>query len=83
MSSRIVLQVHDEILVESRAEEADEVAVMTEEVMRTACELSVPLAVHVARGDSWAEAKSTGGAGVASDELEEEEELVAEFAEGL
>ncbi len=82
-ASRIVLQVHDEILVESRLEEADEVADMTEEVMRTACELSVPLAVHVARGSSWAEAKSLGasGSGALADDLEES--LVEEFAEGL
>jgi len=83
MASRIVLQVHDEILVESRVEEADEVAEMTEEVMRTACDLSVPLAVHVARGKSWAAAKSLGGiaSGVAPDEIEEA--LVEEFADGL
>ncbi len=81
MGSRIVLQVHDEILVESRADEAGEVAALTEEVMRTACELSVPLAVHVARGSSWAEAKSSGGTGGGA--AAEDIELVDELAGGL
>jgi DNA polymerase-1 len=82
LESRIVLQVHDEILVESRLGEADEVAEMTEDVMRTACELSVPLAVHVARGSSWAEAKSLGGS--ASPALVDDlEEALVELAEGL
>ena len=48
---------HDEILVESVLEEADEVSELTVRVMKSACELAVPLAVHVARGASWAEAK--------------------------
>jgi DNA polymerase-1 len=63
LKSRVVLQVHDEILVESLLEEADEVSEITVSVMRSACELAVPLAVHVARGASWAEAKESGGTG--------------------
>jgi DNA polymerase-1 len=63
LASRIVLQVHDEILVESLLEEADEVSAVTLDVMRSACELEVPLAVHVARGASWAEAKGVAGSG--------------------
>jgi DNA polymerase-1 len=57
LRSRIILQVHDEILVETPLEEADDVAALTDEVMRSAADLSVPLAVHVARGPSWAAAK--------------------------
>ena len=67
LSSRIVLQVHDEIIVESALSEAAEVATLTEEVMRSAADLSVPLAVHVASGPSWAAAKE-GGAAVEADE---------------
>ncbi|MGH9169645.1 MAG: DNA polymerase I [Acidimicrobiales bacterium] len=61
LRSRIVLQVHDEVLVESLAEEADDVESLTRIVMESACELAVPLAVHVARGRTWAEAKESGG----------------------
>jgi DNA polymerase-1 len=69
LRSRIVLQVHDEVLVESLSDEADEVEAVTRRVMETAAELAVPLAVHVARGQSWAEAKESGGhAGVADDD---------------
>jgi len=66
-----VLQVHDEILVESVLSEAEEVRDLTESVMKSACELAVPLAVHVAHGRSWADAKDVAGAAGA----EEGEEL--------
>jgi len=62
-ASRIVLQVHDEILVEAPAAEAEAVSELVRETMVKACELSVPLAVHVARGRSWADAKEAGGGG--------------------
>ncbi|MGC9961785.1 MAG: DNA polymerase I [Acidimicrobiales bacterium] len=75
LRSRVVLQVHDEILVESLLEEADEVGDITVSVMRSACELAVPLAVHVAHGASWAEAKETGGAGPGSDDDDLVDEL--------
>ncbi|HLN07131.1 MAG TPA: DNA polymerase, partial [Acidimicrobiales bacterium] len=57
LSSRIVLQVHDEILVEAVSEERDEAISLTVETMEHAFELRVPLAVHVAVGDSWAAGK--------------------------
>jgi DNA polymerase-1 len=57
LSSRIVLQVHDEILVEAVAAERDEALALTLETMEHAFELRVPLAVHVAVGDSWAAGK--------------------------
>ena len=81
LRSRIVLQVHDEVLVETPLEEADEVAPLTEEVMTGAAELSVPLKVHVARGDSWADAKDVGPAtGAAAAEDEEDIALVEALA---
>jgi DNA polymerase-1 len=76
LASRVVLQVHDEILVESLLGEAEEVSAVTTSVMQSACELAVPLAVHVARGASWAEAKSGGPSGTADDD---DEELVDEL----
>jgi DNA polymerase-1 len=63
LASRVVLQVHDEIIVESVLEEADEVGEITLDVMQSAAELAVPLAVHVARGASWAEAKDVASSG--------------------
>ena len=57
LSSRIVLQVHDEIVVEAVAGERDEALALTVETMEHAFELRVPMAVHVAIGDSWAAGK--------------------------
>jgi DNA polymerase-1 len=57
LSSRIVLQVHDEILVEAVAAERDEALALTVETMEHAFELRVPMAVHVAIGGSWAAGK--------------------------
>ncbi len=56
-SSRIVLQIHDEIMLEVTPAEADEVRRLTVDTMRHAADLRVPLEVHVAVGDSWADAK--------------------------
>jgi DNA polymerase-1 len=72
LRSRVVLQVHDEILVESVLDEADEVSELTEGVMKSACDLAVPLAVHVARGSSWADAKGAGSGGPAGADDDEE-----------
>ncbi|MCU1490950.1 MAG: polA, partial [Acidimicrobiaceae bacterium] len=57
LASRIVLQVHDELLVEAPASELDEVEALTLETMRGAYPLSVPLEVNLARGTTWASAK--------------------------
>jgi DNA polymerase-1 len=56
--SRIVLQVHDEVIVEVPEREQSEVGSLTEEVMRNAAGLNVPLEVNLAFGRSWADAKS-------------------------
>lgn len=58
LSSRIVLQVHDEILVEAVKEEHDAVHALTLAAMHDAYPLAVPLEVHIAWGMSWADAKS-------------------------
>ncbi|HEY3485879.1 MAG TPA: DNA polymerase, partial [Ilumatobacteraceae bacterium] len=55
--SRLVLQVHDEVLVEVPEVEHDTVGEQVVEIMRSAAELDVPLEVNVAWGDSWADAK--------------------------
>ena len=58
LASRLILQVHDEVILEVAPSEHSEVADLTQSVMKGAVELRVPLEVHLAFGPSWAEAKS-------------------------
>ena len=55
--SRLILQVHDEVILDVVPEEHDDIAPLTTEVMRGAAELRVPLEVNLAFGDTWAAAK--------------------------
>ena len=55
--SRLVLQVHDEVLVEAAPEEVEELQVSVPAIMGEAFPMDVPLSVHLAVGESWAEAK--------------------------
>ena len=55
--SRVVLQVHDEVILEVPPEEHDDIAVLTNQVMRDAADLRVPLEVNLSFGRSWADAK--------------------------
>jgi len=57
LKSRIVLQVHDELLVETRREEIQEVKGILEEKMKGAADLRVPLEVEIQEGESWYDAK--------------------------
>ena len=56
-ASRLVLQVHDEVILEVHPAEAAEVTELTVETMRDAADLAVPLEVHIAMGSTWADAK--------------------------
>ena len=56
-SSRLVLQVHDEVLVEVEGGEEEEVGALTRSALEQAADLSVPLEVSMAWGASWAQAK--------------------------
>jgi DNA polymerase-1 len=58
LKSRIILQVHDEVLLEVPPEEHDHAAELTTSVMGGAAQLRVPLAVNLAFGATWADAKS-------------------------
>jgi DNA polymerase I len=58
LASRIVLQVHDEIVVETEESERDEVRALTLAAMENAYPLQVPLEVNIAWGNNWADAKS-------------------------
>ena len=55
--STLVLQVHDEVILEVPPEELSEVEAMVRTVMTGAYELRVELAVEVAVGATWADAK--------------------------
>jgi DNA polymerase-1 len=53
MRSRILLQVHDEIILECPAEEAAEASRLVAEVMTGVTDRPIPLAVTCETGDSW------------------------------
>jgi DNA polymerase-1 len=55
--SRLVLQVHDEVLVEVPEDERAAVGPVVIEIMRDAAQLDVPLEVNVSWGTTWADAK--------------------------
>jgi DNA polymerase-1 len=55
--SRLVLQVHDEVILEVPPDEAEAVTALTLDAMVGVCQLSVPLEVNLSWGDSWADAK--------------------------
>ncbi len=57
LSSRLVLQVHDEVILEVPPVEEETAAAITVDAMRGAANLSVPLEVNLTWGTSWADAK--------------------------
>ena len=57
LSSRLILQVHDELVVEVLEAEMDEVRELVREKMEEVASLQVPLKVDMAVGRSWYEAK--------------------------
>ena len=56
LKAKLILQVHDELIVECPEEEAERVGMILKEEMENAARLSVPLTVDVHSGHSWAEA---------------------------
>ncbi|MGI9621539.1 MAG: DNA polymerase, partial [Acidimicrobiales bacterium] len=57
MESVIVLQVHDEVILEVPPNEMDDAEALTVQVMGDAFDLRVPLDVNLSTGHSWADAK--------------------------
>jgi DNA polymerase-1 len=55
MGSRLILQIHDELLLEVPEAEAEEARTLVTEVMEGALELAVPLVVDARLGRNWAE----------------------------
>ena len=56
LKSRLLLQVHDELVIEATNDERDEVVELLKSEMGKAMDLSVPLDVDVGQGQNWAEA---------------------------
>ncbi|MDE7232515.1 MAG: hypothetical protein K2N37_05530, partial [Lachnospiraceae bacterium] len=57
LKSRLILQVHDELLIETYAEEEEQVRKILTEQMQQAAELSVRLEIDLHTGTDWYEAK--------------------------
>ena len=57
LQARLILQVHDEVLVEAPPEECDQVETAIMDALTEVAQLSVPLEVSLHWGDSWAAAK--------------------------
>ena len=57
MKSRLILQIHDELLIEASQDEAEKVKEMLTEEMMAATSLKVPLEIDINTGNSWYEAK--------------------------
>ena len=57
MQAQLVLQVHDELIVECPAWEAELVMQIVTDEMQNVCKLSVPLIAEAKMGDSWYDAK--------------------------
>ena len=57
LKSKIVLQIHDELIIETLESEKEEVSKLLKECMESAATLSVPLTVEVEEGNSWYQAK--------------------------
>ena len=57
LKARMVMQVHDELLIEAPKKEAERVAAILKREMESAVELDVPLEVEVGTGGNWMDVK--------------------------
>ena len=57
MKSKIVLQVHDEMMIEAELDEVDEVKDLIKQCMENACKLNVPLIAEVSEATNWYDCK--------------------------
>ena len=56
LSAKVLLQVHDELIIEMPENEAEETAAVVKNVMENVFALSVPLIAEVGIADNWADA---------------------------
>ena len=56
LRSKMIMQVHDELVFEALNEEIEELSAIIKEEMENAIELEVPMLVEVGRGNNWLEA---------------------------
>ena len=54
--ARIILQVHDELILDTPEKEIDRVIELTSEAMKEATLLDVPLEIDIGIGDNWDQA---------------------------
>ena len=57
LKAKILMQIHDELLVECPADQAEQVAATLKREMESAVELDVPLIAEAGIGDNWMDAK--------------------------
>ena len=57
LNSNLILQVHDELIIETDRDELEEVKKLLKDIMESAVKLSVPLKVDMETGDSWYDTK--------------------------
>ncbi|MBW4827264.1 MAG: DNA polymerase I [Clostridiaceae bacterium] len=57
MKSKLILQVHDELIIEAHEDEKEEVENILRKIMEGSVELNVPLKVDIMMGESWYETK--------------------------
>ena len=57
LKSKIVLQVHDELIIETKKEEQEKVQKILKESMENAMTLKIPLKVELSVANNWYEAK--------------------------
>ena len=57
MAAKLVLQVHDELILDAPESEAEAAKALLKEEMEAATQLRVPLIAEVSTGKSWYEAK--------------------------
>ena len=55
LDAKLVMQVHDEIIIEVRDSEKERCMEIVKKEMETAAELSIPLTVEVTSGKNWLE----------------------------
>lgn len=57
LQARLVMQIHDELLIEAPAQEVQQVCALLQQEMEAAASLSVKLEAAVSTGENWYDAK--------------------------